>query len=202
MLKRILFIILIATVGLLNAVPVLAATTAIVSILGIPAYSGGILSFNVIYTSDTEMDLNWTLNPSTAQNIMIRAKYGQYPADIPDENTMPSDGYLVYYGDGLTTTSAVDTSMDFSENAGSLYYKAWAQKVDGTWYVTTGTGNEESRDVILATLFGVLALGAIVFTASGLHETSAYTGVVWVGVLPDDGRVRRQPDHQPVGRLV
>ena len=57
--------------------------------------------------------------------------------------------------------------MDFSQNAGPIYYKAWAQKADGTWYITPTEGSKESRDVILATLFGVLALGAIVFTIIG-----------------------------------
>ena len=154
MLKRILFIVLITTVGLLNAVPVLAATTAIVSILGIPAYSGGILSFNVIYTSDTQMNLNWTVGGGVA-NVMVRAKYGSYPANPPDSSTAPSDGYLVYYGSDL---SAVDTSMDMNQNAGTLYYSAWAQHADGSWYVVASTKSEESREVVL---IGLILMGML-----------------------------------------
>ena len=157
MLKRILFIILIATVGLLNAVPVLAATTAIVSILGIPAYSGGILSFNVIYTSDTQMNLNWTVGGGVA-NVMVRAKYGSYPSNPPNTSTAPSDGYLVYYGSDL---SAIDTSMDMNQNAGTLYYSAWAQHADGSWYVVASTKSEESKEMILLSFIG-LFIGLLV----------------------------------------
>jgi hypothetical protein len=86
---------------------------------------------------------------------MIRGKYGGYPADIPNDTTDPSDGYLVYYGSGLSVS---DTSMNFDQNPGLLYYKAWAQKADGTWYMATGTGSKESREVVL---IGLIALGAI-----------------------------------------
>jgi len=143
--KKILYILAVVVLVIINATPVLAATTVVVSILGVPSYTGGILSFTVTYVSDTEMDLAWTVD-GTVANVMVRSKYGSYPVDIPDQFTAPSDGYLVYYG---TDLSAVDTSMNFNENAGSIYYKAWAQKADGTWYVTTHTGSKESKEMIL-----------------------------------------------------
>ena len=91
---------------------------------------------------------------------MIRGKYSAYPADIPTVNTTPSDGYLVYYGSGVTTN---DTSMDFDANPGPIYYKAWAQKPDGSWFTTTSTGNKESRAM---TLLGILTLaGLLTFAA-------------------------------------
>jgi hypothetical protein len=44
--------------------------------------------------------------------------------------------------------------MNFDENLGILYYKAWAQKADGKWYVNTSTGSKESEVVTLLLLFG------------------------------------------------
>jgi len=153
--KKVLYILAVVALVVLNAVPVLADTTAVVTIIGIPSYSGGILTFNVTYVSDTEMDLSWTYDAVTVSNVMVRAKYGSYPANPPDSSTAPSDGYLVYYGSDL---SAVDTSMDMNQNAGTLYYSAWAQHPDGSWYVVASTHSEESREVVL---IGLIALGAI-----------------------------------------
>jgi hypothetical protein len=152
--KKIFLLFVIAAICLLNVTPVLASNTAVVTILGIPIYSGGILTFNVIYVSDTEMDLNWTVGAGV-ENVMVRAKYGTPPANPPDINTAPSDGYLVYYGSNL---SAVDTSMDMNQNAGTLNYTAWAQKLDGTWNLVPKTNSQESREVVL---IGLIALGAI-----------------------------------------
>jgi hypothetical protein len=157
MIKKILPVVFVILISLLNVVPVLADTTAVVTVLGVPQFGAGIFTFNVIYTSDTRMDLNWTVSASTA-NVMVRAKYGQYPANPPDINTAPSDGYLVYYGSGL---SAVDTSMDMNQNAGTLYYTAWAQNIDGTWNLVPSKSAKESRELILLAFIG-LALGLTV----------------------------------------
>jgi hypothetical protein len=138
--------------------PVVALAEPTVVVTNQPMFTGaGISWFQVTYTTDTQMDLDWMLGGSGV-NIMIRSKYGGYPADIPNETVAPYDGNLVYYGDGLATTTFSDTSMDFDENPGSIFYKAWAQKADGTWYVTTGTGNKESAVVTLIA-FLLLALG-------------------------------------------
>ena len=142
---------MVVVVSLLDAVPALAATTAVVTILGIPAFTAGITSFTVTYVSDTEMDLNWTVGAGV-ENVMVRAKYGTPPTNPPDINTAPSDGYLVYYGSDL---SAVDTSMDMNQNAGTLNYTAWAQKLDGTWNLVPKTNSQESREVVLIALLGL-----------------------------------------------
>jgi len=47
--------------------------------------------------------------------------------------------------------------MNFDQNPGLLYYKAWAQKADGTWYTVTSTSSKESRELILL-FFGGLTL--------------------------------------------
>ena len=181
--RKILCILAVVVLVLLNVTPVLAATTAVVSILGVPAYSGGISNFIVTYVSDTKMDLSWTLS-GDAVNIMVRAKYGSYPANPPDEHTAPSDGYSVYYGSGSST---VDTSMSMDQNPGTLYYSAWAQRANGTWYVTASTGSEESRVVLFLT-FVVIALGLTIAafvaktSASGMLRIASV--IAWIIMIP------------------
>ena len=134
-----------------------AVSAATITVTNQPSFTSGILTFTVTYISDTQMDLAWTID-GTVANVMVRAKYGAYPTDIPDAFTAPTDGYLVYYG---TNLSVSDTSMSFDQNAGSLYYKAWAQKVDGTWYVNTYNSSKESGVVSMILLFGLgLAISA------------------------------------------
>lgn len=145
---RILMVIMVISICCVS--PVMAGTSTDVVIWATPSLSTGIIGFTVTYISETQLDLTWGFGAGV-DNIMIRAKYGAYPDDIPDEDTAPTDGYLVYYGSGVSVS---DTSMDFDTNLGTLYYKAWAQKVDGHWYVTTSTGSKESEVVILILLFG------------------------------------------------
>jgi len=153
---RVLAVIAILAISIMP-IAVFAGSSVTVIITATPMFTGGITSFTITYISDTQLDLDWTVD-ITVDLVMIRAKYGEYPADIPDEDTTPSDGYLVYYGNGLAVS---DTSMDFDTNLGILYYKAWAQKPTGKWYVNTSTGLEESRVVTLILLFGFgLAISA------------------------------------------
>jgi hypothetical protein len=148
-LLRCLAVIIILAISIMP-IAVLAGTSVNVTITATPMFTAGITSFTITYISETQIDLDWTVDASVDQ-VMIRAKYGEYPANIPDEDTAPTDGYLVYYGNGL---AASDTSMDFDSNLGTLYYKAWAQKADGHWYVATSTGFKESEVVALILLFG------------------------------------------------
>ena len=181
--RKILCILAVVVLVLLNVTPVLAATTAVVSILGVPAYSGGISNFIVTYVSDTKMDLSWTLS-GDAVNIMVRAKYGSYPANPPDEHTAPSDGYSVYYGSGSST---VDTSMSMDQNPGTLYYSAWAQRADGTWYVTASTGSEESRVVLfIGMIFLVFGLTIASFTLKGIIAPilRLASAILWIIMIP------------------
>ena len=153
--RKLLLAIIVVLAISLSPIAVLAGNT--VTVNDQPYFSAGITSFTVTYVSDTEMDLAWTVD-ATVANVMVRAKYGQYPANIPNPNTQPSDGYLVYYGSGL---SAVDTSMDMNQNAGTLYYEAWAQKGDGSWYLIPSQGSEESREMI-GLLLGFLAVSLLI----------------------------------------
>jgi hypothetical protein len=153
---RLLTILLILIIQIIP-IEIQSAEVTDVLITAIPWFSLGILNFNIIYVSDQRLDLSWDYDPATTTDrIMIRAKYSQYPTDIPNINTAPTDGYLVYYGTGVATS---DTSMDFNENSGMLYYKAWGQKADGTWIPTTNSGFKESIQLIL--LNGTLQIGLI-----------------------------------------
>jgi len=153
--KFLLVIAAVIMVVMLMPVAVLAGNTA--TMVNAPAYSVGITSFTVTYVSDTEVDLNWTYD-AIVSNVMVRAKWGSYPANPPNSATAPSDGYLVYYGSGL---SAVDTSMNFNNNPDTLYYSIWGQKGDGSWYLIPSQGSEESREMI-GLLLGFLAVSLLI----------------------------------------
>ncbi len=156
---------------------VLADDSASVVVTMVP-FTGGITNFTITYVSDTRIDFSWGFG-GDATKIMIRGKYGGYPNDIPDENTTPSDGYLVYYGDAV---SASDTSMDFDQNPGALYYKAWAQRADDTWHTDFESGWKESARMQLAVLVGLAALLTILalkYTSLGVSIVAAGS---WFGV--------------------
>lgn len=170
----------IVIVVLLLGIPVTPAIAASVdvTVTAAPDYTEGIVNFVVTYVSDTQLDLDWGFS-GDAVNIMIRAKYGAYPDDIPDEDTEPSDGYLVYYGSGTSTS---DTSMNFDESTGILYYKAWGQKASGKWYTTTSTDSEESRQMTLIALFVFAGIMTFVAVRSTYWILKFLAGLVWGGV--------------------
>lgn len=182
MLRRIAVIVAVAVLALLP-LSALASPTAVVTVVGVPGAMGGISNFVITYTSDTQLDLSWTLY-GDAVNIMVRGKYGSYPADIPNDTTTPSDGYLVYYGSGSLVS---DTSMNFDQNPGLLYYKAWAQKADGTWYIATGTGSKESRVVLfIGMIFLVFGLTIASFTLKGIIAPilRLASAILWIIMIP------------------
>lgn len=153
--------------------PALAATFESVEVVAKPRISGGIINFRITYVSDTQIDISWGYT-GDAVKIMIRAKYGGYPENIPDEDTTPSDGYLVYYGNGVQTT---DTSMNFDQNPGPLYYRAWAQRANGKWHRTVVEDSKES-DVMTLIAFLVLALG---FTVPAFIARKAWLAFAGAG---------------------
>ncbi len=169
--KRIILIILLAM--LLFATPVLAADSVDITVTAQGIVSGGITDFTIIYVTDTRLDLTWTLGDNISK-IMIRAKYGEYPADITADNETPSDGYLVYYGSGNSTS---DTSMNLDQNPGPIYYRAWAQRVDGGWVTTPSEGWKESKVMTLLAIIGV----ATVLSFIGVKYTQMrlIAGMAW-----------------------
>jgi hypothetical protein len=173
------FIVAVMLVFLAAPTVILAAKSADVNVNATPIFTAGILSFTITYVTDTQIDLEWTVDP-TVDKVMVRAKYGEYPHDIPNEHIAPSDGYLVYYGFEFST---VDTSMNFDENVGILYYKAWAQKPDGHWYTATKTGQEESKQMILWAVIGVAGILTFAAIISKNIVMAIVGGGSWWGVI-------------------
>jgi hypothetical protein len=145
LLKQILRILIVIGLLLLNTISVLASDSVTITVSLVPLYTGGISNFLITYVNEQQMDLNWGFS-GDAVNIMIRSKYSDYPLDIPNQNTAPSDGNLVYYGNA---TNFSDTSMNFDDNPGTLFYSAWGQRADGTWHTIKLSGSEESAVVLL-----------------------------------------------------
>lgn len=158
-------------------VGVLAATEQDVTVTATPAY--GIISFTIDYISDTQMDLSWTATGDVV-NVMVRAKYGEDLDEIPDEDTDPSDGYLVYEGDG---SSVSDTSMDFDGNPGPLYYKIWGQKVDDKWYTGSYSAWEESAVMLLLGMLAFAGILSFLAFRSSFKPMRFVAGFGWVAVL-------------------
>jgi len=159
--KHLIRLVLIILIIVISATPVMGATWQEVTIIATPMVSGGIADFTIEYVSDSCMRLSWTLT-GDAVNIMIRAKYGMAPDNIPDSLTAPSDGYLVFYGDGIATTTIDDTSLDLTNNVGPIFYAAWAQKADSSWYTDQESLSEESRAVIILTI-GLITLALTIY---------------------------------------
>lgn len=74
------------------------------------------------YITDTQVDISWVKGEG-AENTMVRAAIGRLP-----ENR--EDGYLIYYGDGTSTT---DTGLNLDEIAAPVYYRAWSQSASEVW---------------------------------------------------------------------
>ena len=141
-----------------------------IQIWATPMVSGGLDTFMIVYVNETRIDFSWAYLAGT-DRAMIRAKYGSYPTSI-------SDGYQVYYGNGV---SASDTSVNFDENPGPIFYRAWGQKVDNTWATTVQEGSKESE---ILTLIGLIALcGLLSFIAlrSSFWAFKVIAGLSWAG---------------------
>jgi len=156
----------------------LASEVADITITATPIFTAGIINFQVTYINDQRLDFSWGYGIG-ATKIMIRAKYGDYPSDIPDESTTPTDGYEVYYGNGVT---ASDTSVDFDQSPGPIYIKAWGQKADGTWYTTADTGQEEGMGMTLLAL-SILALGLTAAMFATKNMMLGFPCVIFWGVM-------------------
>lgn len=159
--KKLLRIIIIVSILVIQLLPLKldAASYQDVTVVANPSGSGGITAFTITYINDNQLDMEWTTWGDVA-NVMIRADFGRYPSDIPDEDTTPSDGYLVYYGSGSSTS---DTSVMLGDNLVNPYYKVWAQKADGKWHLSPASDFEENTTMYLLA-FIVLALGLTIGT--------------------------------------
>lgn len=171
-----IIIIPVITFGLTPAA-VWAATVEDVTVTATPDY--GITSFAIDYISETQLDLSWITAPDVV-NVMVRSKYGSDLDEIPDEDTEPSDGVLVYYG---SASSFSDTSMDFDQNPGQLFYKVWGQKADGKWYTGSRSAWEESAIVTLIALFIFCGILSFLGVRSNFVLLRLMGGAVWITLL-------------------
>jgi hypothetical protein len=158
---------------------VLAGTYVDIGVTAQGIASGGIANFTIVYVSETRLDLSW-ISGANVTAVMVRAKYGAYPNDITSENETPSDGYLVYYGSGDNVS---DTSMNFDENPGGLYYRLWAQQADGTWVITPQEGWKESAIMTLIAIFGLAVALSFIAYKSYFYGTKILATVGWIGAL-------------------
>jgi len=149
-------LILIVLCSIYSSLLAVAAPSQNVNIKVRASVGGGISDFIVTYVSDRQIDLSWSL-VGDATNVMIRAKYGDFPSDIPDTYTDPFDGYLVYYG---PASSVSDCLVDLETSSVPVCYRAWAQKPDGNWYTGSLTGSIGGATMV----FIALILLALVLT--------------------------------------
>jgi hypothetical protein len=155
--KRLLALVLFLVL-LIPARVVLADTGAGITVFANPLVTGGITDFAITYVSETQLDFSWEY-VGDATHIMIRGKYGDYPENIPNGETEPSDGYQVYYGNAST---ASDTSINFDENPGTIYYTAWAQRDNGTWFTDIHTNFMENTTMaLIASIVFIVGLSVL-----------------------------------------
>ena len=152
-----------------------AGVTANITLFATPLWGGGITGFTITYVTETKLKLDWGLGTGT-DRVMIRAKYGSYPADIVATSEIPSDGYQVYYGTGITTN---DTSMDFDANPGPIYYRAWAQLADNSWVLSSSAGSEESMIMTLLAFLTFAGIVSFIGARSSFWLLKFLAGLAW-----------------------
>lgn len=172
--KRLLLLLWLVVL-LLPIVPVLAGTSVDVSVYATGLVSQGIANFTITYVSETHLRFDWGYTDNYTV-IMIRGKYGQYPANIADNATTPNDGYLVYTGNA---TSANDTSMDFDQNPGPIYYRAWAWSPTKGWSVNPSSGWKESAIMTLIGFFIFAGIMSFLGAKSTYYILKFLAGVSW-----------------------
>jgi len=169
-------------VGLVLAVMLTACGTAAladglnITVTANPRVAGSVSNFTITYVDEKTIEFGWGFY-GDASKIMIRGKVGAYPDGISDPNVAPSDGYLVYYGNA---TSASDVSWMMGSVARPVYYAAWAQRADGTWYTDKSTRWMENTLLIMAGL-GIFLLLAVCLTIAAVSKRSGLLSYGAVG---------------------
>jgi len=171
--KKILAIIAGILFGLLP-ITVMAAT---ITIYNVPAY--GIMNFTITQINDHQLDFDWDYG-SPAVAIMIRAKYGAYPNDIPADNITPSDGYLIYAGSGIHA-SDYTVNLD-STSTTPLYIRAWGQRLDGTWILNDVKSNNilEGLGMVLIAIIILCAVSTYFSLRSSNILLALGAAITWI----------------------
>jgi len=126
--------------------PILAETSSDITITAMGYICGAPGDFTLTYVSDYEVGISWVI-PEDATNIIVRAAFGHVPEDI-------SDGYQVYFGDGVSCT---DTALSLASPE-VIYYRAWCQRSDGVWSNLFSSGNTEGFMSTSFLFIGLVAL--------------------------------------------
>lgn len=164
-----LLVLLGVVVFALSPVAIVADSSSFnVNVVAVPYVGGGIIGFTATYVNETQVDLTWTRGADVT-NVMVRMKQGEIP-------TSRTDGYLVYQGALETFT---DTGVNFDENLGVVYYRAWAQNSGGVW--DDATINTDNVEGVVILLIGLIALAIITF-ATGLIVKKPLLAMVAAGL--------------------
>jgi len=161
-LRKMVLLIMVAAVVLFIAVPQVSAMMdrtvrdfvkqlfspfAHVTITAVPTWGSMPPTDFTVQQIGEDIICNWTNSP-TGVATMIRAKFGDYPADM-------TDGYEVFYGAGST---AIDTGVNLDENISTIFYVAYAENAFGVWSTPVSAILEASSMQNLILLGAVLAL--------------------------------------------
>jgi hypothetical protein len=169
-------------VGIVLAIMLTACGTVVfadgvhITVTANPRVAGSVSNFTITYVDEKTIEFSWGFY-GDASKIMIRGKVGGYPSGISSPDVAPSDGYLVYYGNG-TSSSDVDWMM--GSVARPVYYAAWAQRADGTWYTDQSRDWMENTFLIMAGL-GIFLLLATCLTIAAVSKRSGLLSYGAVG---------------------
>lgn len=155
---RIILLFLIGIGWLILPLPVLADTTADITITATGVVVGAASGFTVTYIDDYTIGMSW-INPLGADSVKIIAKYGEAP-DPPVAGLEPTDGWVLYEGNG---TYVEQQLLD------NMYYLACAE-VGGIWspLYTAGVVEQPIMTALTGLLGNFLTLliaGALIFVA-------------------------------------
>ena len=173
--KRWLIVLGLLALWLMFASPVLADTSAEVTVTATGYVVGAPGGFTLTYISDYEVGISWTKGEG-AENTMVRAAVGR----LPESRT---DGYLVYYGDGTSTS-------DFSNNLDVLdapvYYRAWSQNTDSLWE-EVGSSDFVAGVGVTVLAISIIVLGltiaGVIFKSAALYLLSTMGWVIFAFLM-------------------
>lgn len=166
-------LVILAVAVSLSPSSVMGAEEDTVTVIAVPDVGVGILTFTATIISDTQVDLEWTKEVDIT-DVTVRAKYGSMPMSR-------TDGYEVYTG---TNLSASDTSMNFDEELGTLYYRAWGYHTTSGWL--DSEVNTQSLESLIMTLLGLFALCGIITVVSFRNSFPLFklaAATAWIGAM-------------------
>lgn len=142
-----------------------------VEVIAVPYIGGGgIGDFTATTINDHEVLLEWTIEPGTTE-VMIRANYNDIPISL-------SDGVMVYQG---TDFSYTDTSMNFEEYLGTLYYRIWAKSTYDIW-IDYEVNTAEVEGIMLALILILVIITYFSYRVFNSYFCKVLTGMTWITI--------------------